>query len=147
MTSNAGSTQGSTPSALALATGAGGGALALVAGAAAGVAGTGTHQVVGTFGGIRWPVGVVIALALLLAVAATVRAASSGLVPTLLVAAGWLAVTGLGTVGGRGGDVIVPDNWRGTAWVLGGAVVLVAVLVRGRDVRSSEHRPADCRTR
>lgn len=111
------------------------GGLAAVAGAAAGLAGTGAHQVVGDWLGVRWPVGVAIALALLLAVAATVRAASSGLVPIVLVAAGWLAVTGLGTVGSRGGDVIVPDNWRGTAWVLGGAVMLVAVLVRGPRAR------------
>jgi len=49
-----------------------------------------------------------------------------------------LAVGALAPVAGvavGGGDLIVPDNWRGIARVLGAAVVLVAVLVRGTGAR------------
>lgn len=135
MTSTAAAASRPSGSVRALAAAAGTGSSALLGGVAAGVAGSGVHQVVGVWAGVRWPVGVVLALSLLLAVAVTVRAASAGALPTLLLAGGWLAVTGLGATGGPGGDVIVPDNWRGTAWVLGGAVVLVAVLVRGPGAR------------
>ena len=106
----------------------------LLVGAAA-VLGTAVHQVAYSVGGVRAPVGLLLALALTGLVALLVRGFRSLLVRIGAVLA-WLFVTGALVRSTPGGDVLVPANLRGYGWLLGGfAVLLVVLLLPGRDAR------------
>jgi hypothetical protein len=96
--------------------------------AAAAVLGTAIHQVAYSVGGVRAPVGLLLALALTGLVAALVRSFRSLLVRVVAVLT-WLFVIGGLVRSTPGGDVLVPANLRGYGWLLGGFVVLLAVLL------------------
>lgn len=103
-------------------------------GGLAGLVGTGVHQVMLGVGGNRWPVGVLAALVLVAVVHGSVRAAWPGSWPSGLVTASWFVVVAVAAVAGPGGDLLVPGNGRGYAWLLGGSAVLVAGSLTGRPV-------------
>ncbi len=102
--------------------------------AVAAVLGCVAHQAV--WGAGRWPAGLVLAVALTATTAALVRACGAGLGGRAVVLGVWLLVT-LQAAGQRPeGDVLVPGNVRGYAYLLGGFAVLVAVLIApGRSPR------------
>jgi uncharacterized protein DUF6113 len=100
---------------------------AAAAGAVAAVLGTYAHLVV--VGAGRWPVGLLLALALTASVALWVR--SLQLLPGAAGAlvAGWLLVIVLAMSRRSEGDLLVVQNGRGLAWLGLGTVVLVVALV------------------
>ncbi len=104
-------------------------------GAGAGVLGTVSHRT-------TWydlPGGVVVAMALTLAVAVVCRA-WSGLGALLACGAGWLVAVQVLSVVGPGGDVLVPAQAVGLWWTYGGLVVLVVAAFLPRSWFSD--RPA-----
>ena len=98
-----------------------------VVGAVAGLLGTYAHLAVAGPG--RWPVGLLLALALTASVALTLRGLRP--VPGAMGAlvAGWLVVVALAMSRRSEGDLLVVQNARGLAWLGLGVVVLVGVLV------------------
>jgi len=97
-------------------------ALALVVGAAAGLLGSYAQQYVAGSG--RWPVGVLLALVLTAAAAAAVRTGRSARWGCMAAALGWFAVVTVAASQRREGDLIVPGDAKGWAFLLGGALVL-----------------------
>jgi uncharacterized protein DUF6113 len=95
-------------------------------GAVAAVLGTYAHLVV--VGGGRWPVGLLLALALTASVASCVRGIRLPGAAGALVA-GWLVAVALAMSQRREGDLLVVQNGRGLAWLALGVVVLVGALV------------------
>lgn len=94
------------------------------------------HQA--TWGERRWPVGVVLAVALTASAAALLRACGIALVARVVGILVWLAVTFGAAAQRPEGDVLVPGNTRGYAFIVGGFVVLAAVLTApgGRPLRA-----------
>ena len=100
--------------------------LALVLGAAAGLLGSYAQQYV--VGSARWPVGVLLALGLTAATAAAVRTSRTERWACVAAAVGWFAVVAAAASRRREGDLIVPGDGRGWAFLLGGALVLGIVI-------------------
>lgn len=99
-------------------------ALASAAGAAAGLLGSYAQQyVVGTE---RWPAGVVIGVLLTVTVTALVRSALSSRLGSLASALGWFFVVTVASSRRREGDLVITNDARGWAFLLGGAIVLAA---------------------
>ena len=96
-------------------------------GAVAAVLGTYAHLVV--VGAGRWPVGLVLALALTASVALCVRALRlpTGAAGAFVV--GWLVAIAFAMSRRGEGDLLIVQNGRGLAWLGFGVVVLVAALV------------------
>ncbi len=94
----------------------------LLAGAVAGVLGSCAQQLV--VGAARLPVGVVLAVLLLGAVAVAVQAGARTRWGGAALALGWFAVVTLASSNRREGDVLVPGDARGWAFLLGGTAVL-----------------------
>lgn len=101
--------------------------LALAAGAVAGVLGGYAQQQV--VGGEQWPVGVALGVGLIAGVAVLVRASSGTAWVVLPLALGWFAVVLLLASPRPEGDVIVPGDRRGWAFLLLGTVVLTVALL------------------
>ncbi|GAA4357617.1 hypothetical protein [Angustibacter luteus] len=98
-----------------------------------------THQgaVTGP-GGVRWPVGLGLALALTACVGAFLRALGPSLAARLAALGGWLLVLAWVSSGSAGEDVLVPANGRGYAWLFAGLVLLAALLLLpGRVARAA----------
>lgn len=95
---------------------------AMAVGAVVAVLGSVVHQ--WTVGSQRTPLGVVVAVALTACVAVVLRAGRVGGVNVAATAAGWLAVVFLAATRRPEGDLLIPANGRGTAWVLLGAATL-----------------------
>lgn len=93
--------------------------LALLAGAAAGVLGSFTFA----YTKASMPVGLLVALFLCLAVFVTAGMALKSRGAAAIATAGWLAIVGLLSMNGPGGDLVVPATTLGYAWLLVGAVV------------------------
>lgn len=100
--------------------------LALCAGAVAGVLGGYAQQYVS--GASRWPVGVVLALALTAAVACLVQQGSVRRWSVLAMGLGWFAAVSLAASPREEGDLLVPGDVRGWSFLLGGTMVLGVAL-------------------
>jgi hypothetical protein len=96
-------------------------------GAVAAVLGTYAHLVV--VGAARWPVGLLLALALTAAVALCVRALRPPAGATGAFVVGWLVAIAFAVSRRSEGDLLIVQNGRGLAWLGLGVVVLVAALV------------------
>ena len=113
----------------------------LLAGAVAGVLGSCAQQLV--VGTARLPVGVVLAVLLLGALAVAVQAAARTRWGGAALALGWFAVVTLASTRRREGDVLVPGDAHGWAFLLGGTAVLgLAVVLPLRSTLRSPTRPA-----
>jgi hypothetical protein len=99
---------------------------AAAAGAVTAVLGTFAHLVV--VGGGRWPVGLLLALALTASVALCVRALRLPGAAGALVA-GWLVAMAAAMSRRSEGDLLLVQNGRGLAWLGLGVAVLVGALV------------------
>ena len=95
---------------------------ALAAGAVAGVLGSCAQQYV--VGPARLPVGVLLAVLLLGAVAVAVQAGARTRWGGTALAVGWFAVVTTASSRRREGDVLVPGDTRGWAFLLAGTAVL-----------------------
>jgi hypothetical protein len=106
-------------------------AAALLASAAAGalaaLLGTYAHLVVVGTG--RWPVGLLLALALTASVALTVRGLRPVAGASGALVIGWLVVVAVAMSRRSEGDLLVVENGRGLAWLGLGVVVLVGALL------------------
>ena len=100
---------------------------AAAAGAVTAVLGTFAHLVV--VGGGRWPVGLLLALALTASVALCVRALRLPPGAAGALTAGWLVAMALAMSRRSEGDLLVVQNGRGLAWLGLGVAVLVGALV------------------
>ncbi|MGZ4611353.1 MAG: DUF6113 family protein [Actinomycetes bacterium] len=98
--------------------------VALVVGAAAGVLGSFVHAY--TFHGL--PVGLLVALALSLAVFATGGLAAGARSGALAAAAGWLVAVAYLSLQRPEGDLVVPASTLGYCWLFGGTLVAGAAL-------------------
>jgi hypothetical protein len=96
-------------------------------GAVSALLGTYAHLLV--VGSGRWPVGLLLALALTASVALTVRALQpvSGAAGALV--AGWLVVVALAMSRRGEGDLLLVENGRGLAWLGLGVTVLIGALL------------------
>lgn len=94
------------------------------------------HQA--TWGPGGWPVGVVLAVALTGAVALLLRAWGVGLAARAVGLLTWLGVTFVAAAQRPEGDVLVPGNARGYAFLVAGFAVLAAAFTvpGGRAVRA-----------
>ena len=95
---------------------------ALLAGVVAGVLGSCAQQYV--VGAARLPVGVLLAVLLLGALAVAVQAGARTRWGGTGLAIGWFAAVTLASSRRREGDVLVPGDARGWAFLLGGTAVL-----------------------
>lgn len=93
--------------------------VAVVAGAAAGVLGSFVHA----YTTHRVPVGLLVALALSLAVFGTAGLAGRARSGTLAAAAGWLLAVAYLSLQRPEGDLVVPASTLGYCWLLGGTLV------------------------
>lgn len=98
--------------------------IVLVAGVAAGVLGSFVHAY--RVSGL--PVGLLVALALDLAVLATAGLAAGGRSGALTAAAGWLLTVLALSVQRPEGDLVVPATTLGYSWLFGGTVLAAASL-------------------
>jgi hypothetical protein len=97
------------------------------AGAVAALLGTYAHLLV--VGAARWPVGLLVALALTGCVAATVRTLRPVPGAAGALVAGWLVVVALAMSRRTEGDLLIVENGRGLAWLGLGVVVLIGALL------------------
>jgi Family of unknown function (DUF6113) len=98
--------------------------VAFVAGAGAGVLGSFVH-------GYQWhgvPVGLLVALALSLAVFGTAGLAVRARSGAIAAAAGWLLAVGVLSLQRPEGDLVVSASTLGYLWLLGGTVVAGAAI-------------------
>lgn len=93
--------------------------LALLAGAAAGVLGSFTFA----YTKASMPVGLLVALFLCLAVFVTAGMALKSRGAAAIATAGWLAIVGLLSMNGPGGDLVVPATTLGYRWLLAGIML------------------------
>jgi len=89
-------------------------AIGVVVGAASGVLGTASH--LWTDG--RWPRGLGLAVALVIAVDMTLLAAAPRAVLALADAAGRALVVAVALLRGHGGDVVLQGGWVSEVWIL-----------------------------
>jgi hypothetical protein len=96
-------------------------------GAVVGLLGSVAHQSEVDVGGHVLPVGLVLALALVLTYAVLLRAVGVGLLGGVLATLGWFVVVWTAGTRRSEGDVVVPGNLRGQVWLWAGFVLLLLV--------------------
>lgn len=97
--------------------------LGAAVGAVTAFAGTAVHLEVAISGGVVWPVGLVLAVALVLLTDLALAVATRSAIAMLGDATGRAAVLVVAISPGPGGDILLMGGWRSEAWSL------VAVLV------------------
>jgi N-acetyl-1-D-myo-inositol-2-amino-2-deoxy-alpha-D-glucopyranoside deacetylase len=110
--------------------------LSLLVGVAAGGICTVNHQLVLSVGAVRFPIGVVVSLAIVAALLIGSRIVFESRIPASLAAVGVLGALAILTLGGAGGSVLVPANPAGYTWTYGATIVVAVVLAWPRFARS-----------
>lgn len=100
---------------------------AAAAGALVGAVGSGIHQL--ATAGRRWPIGLVMALALTALFGLVLGRRRGPVAVRVAGVLGWAVVVALVSMRRAEGDVLVPGNARGYAFMLGGFAVLLAAAV------------------
>jgi N-acetyl-1-D-myo-inositol-2-amino-2-deoxy-alpha-D-glucopyranoside deacetylase len=114
--------------------------LSLLVGVAAGGICTVNHQLVLSIGPVRFPIGVVVSLAIVAALLIGSRIVFESRIPASLAAVGVLGALATLTLGGAGGSVLVPANPAGYTWTYGATIVVAVVLAWPRLARSVPRR-------
>jgi hypothetical protein len=112
--------------------------LALAGGAAAGLLGSFTFA----YTEASWPVGLVVALALCLAVFVTAGLALRSRGAAGLACAGWLVLVGLMSMQRPEGDLVVPATTLGYIWLLVGTLLAGLSLAVPYAALSADHADA-----
>ncbi len=118
----------------------GGAVSCVVLGFVTGAIGTLAHQSTWTVGGLRLPLGLVVALAAVTCLIVGIRLALDSRLHSGLAMLGVLAAVGLFALPGPSGSALLPANIPGYVWTLGPAIVggLVLAWPRGPLRRDSE---------
>lgn len=105
------------------------GVIALAVGVFVGLIATVNHQINVDVAGARFPLGVIVSLAVCAGILAGARLYFGTRIVAGCAALGILAVVTVLAADGPGGSVLVPANTAGWTWMIGSAVIAVAVLV------------------
>ena len=102
--------------------------VALVLGAVIGALGTVAHSILWTVGSADIPVGLVVALAVVVCVLVGLRLVFDHRLPALVAAVGVIAVVNLLSTESSGGSVLIPDTLLAYFWVYGPVAIGFIVL-------------------